>query len=280
MRLARCLRSLHRQPQPPGYRARPPRGAPAAVAAQSRLLPQKAAQFVGARPPPSDPGGNGFLPCGDDPAVAALWRARDHPLWRSRLLSRCTRSRAAAAAGNLYLHIYGGGAVYGLGGTPRAREMDKVLARADGLVASGVRRFEPVGRKALADALSGARVMLYRGDPGETFCLALAEAQAMGIPAVVEPLGSTSERVIDGVTGCVAQADDGFVAAAVAVLRDDELWRRWHLAALERQRGFSWDTVGARFEALMNSRSDDPALSRFYREIPGKKMSSISRDRQ
>ena len=178
------------------------------------------------------------------------------------------------------LHIYGGGAVYGLGGTPRAREMDKVLARADGLVASGVRRFEPVGRKALADALSGARVMLYRGDPGETFCLALAEAQAMGIPAVVEPLGSTSERVIDGVTGCVAQADDGFVAAAVAVLRDDELWRRWHLAALERQRGFSWDTVGARFEALMNSRSDDPALSRFYREIPGKKMSSISRDRQ
>jgi hypothetical protein len=71
------------------------------------------------------------------------------------------------------------------------------------------------------------------------------------------------------VTGCVAKADDGFVATAVAVLRDDELWRRWHLAALERQRGLSWDMVGARFEALMNGRSDDPALSRFYREIPG-----------
>jgi glycosyltransferase involved in cell wall biosynthesis len=158
------------------------------------------------------------------------------------------------------LHIYAGGAVYGLTGTLRARRMDEVLARADALVASGVRRFAPVGRKALATALSGARVMLYRGDPGETFCLALAEAQAMGVPAVVQSLGSTPERVIDGVTGRVAANDDDFVAAAVALLRDDGLWQRWHLAALERQRGLSWDAVGARFEALM---LDDPDKRRF-----------------
>jgi glycosyltransferase involved in cell wall biosynthesis len=158
------------------------------------------------------------------------------------------------------LHIYAGGAVYGLAGTPRGRRMDKVLARADTLVASGVRRFAPVGRKALARALSDARVMLYRGDPGETFCLALAEAQAMGVPAVVQSLGSTPERVIDGVTGRVAANDDDFVAAAVALLRDDGLWQRWHLAALERQRGLSWDAVGARFEALM---LDEPDKRRF-----------------
>jgi len=78
----------------------------------------------------------------------------------------------------------------------------------------------------------------------------------MGVPAVVEPLGSTPERVIDGVTGRVAENEDGFVAAAVGLLRDDELWRRWHLAALKRQRGLSWDAVGARFEALM---PDTPA---------------------
>ena len=158
------------------------------------------------------------------------------------------------------LHIYAGGAVYGLAGTPRARRMDEVLARADALAAYGVRRFAPVGRQALTAALSDVRVMLYRGDPGETFCLALAEAQAMGVPAVVKPLGSTPERVIDGVTGRVAADDDDFVAAAVALLRDDGLWRRWHLAALERQRGLGWDTVGARFEALI---FDDPNKRRF-----------------
>jgi glycosyltransferase involved in cell wall biosynthesis len=154
------------------------------------------------------------------------------------------------------LHIYAGGAVYGLADTPRARQMDQVLARADALASSGVRRLPPVGRKALAAALSSARVMLYRGDPGETFCLALAEAQAMGVPAVVQPLGSTPERVIDGVTGRVAQNDEAFVAAAVALLRDDELWRRWHLASLERQRGLNWDDVAARFEALIPDAPD------------------------
>jgi glycosyltransferase involved in cell wall biosynthesis len=150
------------------------------------------------------------------------------------------------------LHIYAGRAVYGLASAPRARQMEEILARADGLAASGVRRFAPVRHEALASALLGARVMLYRGDPGETFCLALAEAQAMGVPAVVKPQGSTPERVIDGVTGRVAEDDDGFAEAAVALLRDDWLWRRWHLAALARQRGLSWDTVGAQFEALMH----------------------------
>jgi len=164
------------------------------------------------------------------------------------------RIKPAVAAAEL--HVYAGGAVYGLAGTPRARRMDDVLARADALAASGVRRFAPVGREALATALLEARVMLYRGDPGETFCLALAEAQAMGVPAVVEPLGSTTERVIDGVTGRVAEDDDAFVAAAVALLSDDGLWRRWHLAALEQQRGLSWDAVGARFEALMLEKPD------------------------
>jgi len=92
---------------------------------------------------------------------------------------------------------------------------------------------------------------LYRGDPGETFCLSLAEAQAMGVPAVVQPLGSAPERVVDGVTGCVAPDDHSFAAAAISVLRDDALWRRWHLAALAQQGGSSWDDVASRFEALM-----------------------------
>ena len=40
-------------------------------------------------------------------------------------------------------------------------------------------------------------------------------------------------------------------AAAIAVLRDDGLWRSWHLASLGRQRGLSWDRVAAEFESLM-----------------------------
>jgi glycosyltransferase involved in cell wall biosynthesis len=73
----------------------------------------------------------------------------------------------------------------------------------------------------------------------------------MGVPAVVTPLGAVGERVIDRVSGRVAPNDADFVEAAIAVLRDDALWRRWHRAALHHQRGLSWDMVAARFEALI-----------------------------
>ena len=172
------------------------------------------------------------------------------PRLAARSLGRADRAGSAAAE----LHIYAGPAVYGGTGTHAARRMEAVLARADALRrVRGAPLRAGRARRRWQRLWPGARVMLYRGDPGETFCLALAEAQAMGVPAVVEPLGSVPERVIDGVTGRVATDDDGFVAAAVALLRDDDLWRRWHLGALERQRGLSWDEVAARYEALIRA---------------------------
>ncbi len=174
-----------------------------------------------------------------------------NPLRGLDWLLRLWAARIAPAVPTAELHIYAGPAVYGGAAAGRAGEMAAALARADRLAGCGVRRFAPVGREALAAVLGGARAMLYRGDPGETFCLALAEAQAMGVPAVVTPLGSVGERVVDGVTGCVADDDDAFVDAAIAALRDDALWRRWHLAALAQQRGLDWDAVAQRFEALI-----------------------------
>ncbi len=160
-------------------------------------------------------------------------------------------ARIAPAVPGAELHIYAGPSVYGQAGDGKARDMEAVLARAEAMAECGVRRHPPVGRAALAEVLNGARVMLYRGDPGETFCLAVAEAQAMGVPAVVQPLGSLGERVVDGETGRVAADADEFAAAAIAALSDDALWRRWHRTALARQRGLSWDDVAARFEALI-----------------------------
>ena len=79
--------------------------------------------------------------------------------------------------------------------------MEAVLARVEALHDSGVRRHAPVRHDDLAAVLAGSRVMLYRGDPGEAFCTALAEAQSIGLPVVVQPVGMVAERVVDGVTG-------------------------------------------------------------------------------
>ena len=163
-----------------------------------------------------------------------LWESRIHP--------------ALPAA---EFHLYSGPGVYGAAGEKHAAAMRAVLARADALAAKGVRRFTPLPRTELIAALRDARVMLYRGDPNETFCLAVAEAQALGLPAVVQPIGSLPERVQGGVTGFIAADDDSFAQHAIALLTEDALWRCQHEAALRLQRGLSGDDVAQRFEKFL-----------------------------
>jgi len=109
----------------------------------------------------------------------------------------------------------------------------------------------PVRRAELIDEWLASRVMLYRGDINETFCYALAEAQALGLPCVVQPIGSVIERVVDGETGYIRGDDAGFAEAAVTILTDDALWRQQQQASLARQRLWGWPEAAARFEQLL-----------------------------
>lgn len=149
------------------------------------------------------------------------------------------------------LHVFSGAATYGAFGQKKSAAIGAVLERARALRDCGVVLRDPVAKAVLADELRQARVLLYRGDPGETFCLAVGEAQAVGVPAVVQPIGATAERVIDGVTGYVTGDDNEFAAAAARLLADDALWRAQHRAAIARQRGWGWDSAATAFERLI-----------------------------
>ncbi|MBS7813498.1 glycosyltransferase [Roseococcus pinisoli] len=144
------------------------------------------------------------------------------------------------------LHAYSGAATY----EGDARLADRAAPILERATAAGVRVFPPVARGLLRDKLLEARCMLYLGDEGETFCLALAEAQAVGLPCVVMNRGSVAERLVDGVTGIVARDEDQFVEAARRLLTDDAAWLAMHRAALARGTGPGWDDIAARFEAL------------------------------
>jgi glycosyltransferase involved in cell wall biosynthesis len=162
-------------------------------------------------------------------------------LWTERIQPRVPAAR---------LHLYSGPEVYQLSRGSGFALMNAVLERAEALADRGVVRCRPVPRPELARRLLGARVMLYPSHWEETFCLALAEAQALGIPCVVRPVGSAPERVRDGVTGVVAANDDSYVEHAVRLLTDDAHWQAMHGAALALQGGRDWDAVAAEFEAL------------------------------
>ncbi len=151
---------------------------------------------------------------------------------------------------NAQLHIFAGSATYGAVGQSKADKMGPILARAASLEAAGVLLRGPVPKAQLVDELAQARLLLYRGDIGETFCSAVAEAQAMGVPAIVQDIACLSERVRHGQTGFVVQAQEEFAKDAVRLLTDDSLWTEQHKAALATQRSWSWDMAAKQFERI------------------------------
>jgi glycosyltransferase involved in cell wall biosynthesis len=162
------------------------------------------------------------------------------------LLGLWTR-RIRPAVPSAELHVFSGSVTYG---GRNSLKIQPILDQARST--PGVVVHAPVGKAHLARELAASRVMLYRGDPGETFCMALGEAQTVGLPCVVGNLGNVAERIIDGETGFVTNDDESFVRAAVALLSDDVLWRGQCDTAWAKQRGLTWDAAATQFEKLIS----------------------------
>lgn len=162
-----------------------------------------------------------------------VWEARIHP-----------------AVSQAQLHVFAGMATYGAAGQAKASRMGPVLERAAGLADKGVLLRGPIPKAQLVGELADARALLYRGDVGETFCSAVAEAQAMGLPAVLEDIACMKERVIEGRTGWAVNGAEAFADKAVQVLSDDDLWLSLHRDCLVLQRSWRWDQAAAEFERI------------------------------
>jgi len=154
------------------------------------------------------------------------------------------------AVPNAQLHVFAGSATYGAVGRSKADKMGPILTRAADMEAEGVVLRGPVPKAQLVQELEQARLLLYRGDIGETFCSAVAEAQAMGVPAIVQDIACMSERVRTGETGFVVKDREEFSNAAIRVLTDDDLWLSQHQAALATQRLWTWDMAAKEFERI------------------------------
>ena len=206
-------------------------------------------------------GGRVVIPYGIPDEVLSAEPAREPPGPRAVFTSNPLRSldwllelwaaRIRPRVPGAELHVFSGPATYGAIGEAKSRDMEAVLDKARALASSGVSLSRPLPRVQLMAELRASRVMLYRGDLNETFCLAVGEAQAMGVPAVVQDLGSVVERVIDGETGYIARDDDAFAEAAVRLLTDDRLWQKQHQSALASQRLWGWAEAAEAFERLI-----------------------------
>lgn len=150
------------------------------------------------------------------------------------------------------LHIFSGWKTYGIWGNQVKNRMQVEIDYALSKSASNIVVREVLPKKELFEELKQGRAMLYKGDRAETFCLAVAEAQALGLPAVVCNLGSMSERVINGKTGYVAKNDNEFIKSTLKILTDDELWFSFHRHAIEESLQLTWDKSAKNFIDLVS----------------------------
>jgi glycosyltransferase involved in cell wall biosynthesis len=126
-----------------------------------------------------------------------------------------------------------------------------------GAVQPGLHWRGSLSKSALAGELRAASLMAYSCHFKETFCTAVAEAQAAGLPVVTSGLAALTERVADGLDGFLIPGKPGqspgyeaaFVGAVLRLLREDDLWTRMGAAAAEKARRlYDWERVGGSWE--------------------------------
>ena len=102
----------------------------------------------------------------------------------------------------------------------------------------------------IAQFYGKTRLMLYPGDEriSETFCLAAAEAQCLGLPVVTSGVGAMKERVTHGRNGMICRSAEETADATIRLLTDDRLWEEMHQGALLERNGLTWDASAKRWE--------------------------------
>ncbi len=98
-----------------------------------------------------------------------------------------------------------------------------------------------------------ARVHLYPSHKFEISALTLQETQAMGIPAVIRPLGASIEKIINGKTGFVGSDDNAFAEYAIRFLSDLSYFKRTSVTAKKMQINNSWDKIAIKFEDVFKA---------------------------
>jgi len=150
---------------------------------------------------------------------------------------------------NAKLNIYAGSKTYG---GRNNKTINNILNKIKKLNSNCISIYDPIEKIKLFKKIIKSRSMFYSGDEGETFCLSVAEAQALGLPCIVKPIGSLEERVKHKITGEVVNNDDEFVDAAINILTNDEEWTFYRNNCLKLQRNYRWNKIAEQYLKILN----------------------------
>ncbi len=145
------------------------------------------------------------------------------------------------------LHIFSSWKTYGSWGDKVKDRMLEVLNYVSEFNDKNIFVRDPLPKEELFQEMNSGRAIFYRGDKSETFCLAVAEAQALGLPAVVCNMGSMQERIDDGLTGYVVNNEKDFSQKAIDVLMNDDLNSFLSKNAQNKYKDYTWMNAARKF---------------------------------
>jgi D-inositol-3-phosphate glycosyltransferase len=131
-------------------------------------------------------------------------------------------------------------------------ELERIRAKVDALRLEECVEFVPSRpHHEIAEYYRGADVLLVPSR-SESFGLVAAEAQACGLPVVATRVGGLAYAVEDGVSGFLVDGwdPDGFAAAAIKILRNEDLATRLAKGAVGFATRFSWKVAADRLLEL------------------------------
>ena len=158
--------------------------------------------------------------------------------WEKNIFPHCKNAK---------LNVYSGFETYGSFGRKHSRKIKEILTKAKSLKNKGVVIHKPVERKKLFKIIESSRVFVYKGSDDETFCMAVAESQMLGIPSVVGNYGCLKERVINQKTGFVCDNDKEFCLGTINLLNNDNLWQKMNMESLKRKNYYKWSHIAKKW---------------------------------
>ncbi|GAB2531009.1 glycosyltransferase family 4 protein [Rufibacter soli] len=118
-----------------------------------------------------------------------------------------------------------------------------------------IKFFGTLARKELYSEMAGSSVLVTGLDGGETFCVTVAEAQALGVPVVTRQRGGQSELIVNSKSGYVVKMDDEKLIAALGSLysMEDDRFREMQKTAVKNIERFDYKVVSQEWELFIFS---------------------------
>lgn len=101
--------------------------------------------------------------------------------------------------------------------------------------------------KLLINEIRDFRVHLYPSHKFEVSAFSLSETQALGMPAIVRPLGSAAEKIYNGKTGFIAESEKLFSEYAIKLLSDLTYFKTVNKECKNLKQARSWNKVAEEF---------------------------------